>query len=158
MLQRGLSGVHVAERLAGLVGVAHEDLVDWFMWHDGSRPGSFWMAAPTGSGIVPLDSCLRLRDEMLKISLEPGIARWHPHWLPLTDGPAAYTLDMTTGQFLLVDWWGEDFVSTPAADLASAVSVWVQALKDGHYRWADDHWDYDFAGFPLSLRVGGLVG
>jgi hypothetical protein len=65
---------------------------------------------------------------------------------------------MTTGQFLLVDWMGDDFVSTPADDLASAVSIWVQVLKGGHYRWTEGQWDYDSGGFPRSLRVGGLVG
>jgi hypothetical protein len=161
VLKPGLSARDVAEQLTALVGTAHDDVLDWFNWHDGSWPETRWVAAPTGSRILPLEHCLRLRGEMLTINSKPGVEeelpRWHSHWLPLTDDPAAYTVDMTTGQFLLVDWWDAEFVSTPADDLAGAVSVWAQALRDGHYRWSNDQWAHDYATLPLWLRTSGLV-
>jgi hypothetical protein len=164
VLRPGLSAQAVTEQLTASVGPAHEDLVNWFSWHDGSQLESAWIAAPTGRQILPLQGCLRLRDQMLRIKSEPEsdveLPRWDPRWLPLTDNKvgAVYAVDTVTGSFLSVDWWDADFVSTHADGLSGAVAAWVQALQGGYYEWAEDHWEYDFAALPASLRTTGLVG
>lgn len=149
--------------LVDRLGFAADSALAWFGWHDGSPPGEFWIAAPTGAQILPLHDCLTLRDEML--SVRPSDVdqnegpRWSACWLPLSDtgNGALWALDINSGDLLQVDWWSPKFATRVPGGLEHAVLVWLEALETGVYRWRDGRWQYDFLSLPLTLRASGLL-
>jgi hypothetical protein len=166
ILLPGLALTQVVDTLTSTFGAVHDDVPEWFAWHDGSPPRLEVDAAPIGAPILPLALCLRERETQMAVSRDvpvysPGMPRWDAHWLPLTPdtGGGSYVVDTTTGQVLDVSWWsGEDLGRVVAEDLASAVQVWLEVLRGGYYQWADGRWQYNFTAVPRHFRGTGLVG
>jgi cell wall assembly regulator SMI1 len=165
-LSPGLELDRVVDALTSTFGAVNDDVPQWFVWHDGSPPRLDVLAAPIGWPILPLALCLRQREQQMAVSRElpdsnPEMSRWDARWLPLTPdtGGGSYVVDTASGQVLDVSWWsGEDLGRVVAEDLASAVRVWLEALRGGHYQWVDGQWEYDYAAVPQYLRATGLVG
>jgi hypothetical protein len=167
ILLPGLELDPVVDTLTRTFGTVHDDVPQWFAWHDGSPPNLAVDAAPIGWPILPLALCLRERETQMAVSRDevpddyPDAYRWDAGWLPLTpdSGGGSFVVDTATGQVLYVSWWsGGDRGRVVADDLASAVQVWLEALRGGYYQWADGRWQYDFTAVPRHLRGTGLVG
>ena len=166
ILLPGLELDQVVDTLTRTFGTVHDDVPQWFAWHDGSPPRLGVDAAQIGWPILPLALCLRERETQMAVDREillytPQMHRWDARWLPLTPdtGGGSYVVDTATGQVLDVSWWsGGDLDRVVAEDLSSAVQVWLEVLRGGYYQWSDGRWQYDFAAVPPHFRGTGLVG
>jgi hypothetical protein len=165
VLNPGADPAAVAEALRQATGVASQDVVTWFAWHNGPPLTAQWDAQPIGRRLLPVDDCLRKRQWLLDMNdpaeTEDGVLmpQWQEHWLPLTEPVSNdyVAVDLLTGEVLDVDYWNAEFVTTAAFDLELAVGHCLRALGTDAYRWEQNRWTVDRDAVPADLRVPGLV-
>lgn len=159
VLQPGVSRQYVQDQLGTIGLTAPEELIAWWGWRNGARPGLV-------SG-QPLD----MNSVEMAIHLYPrrflgdGEFSWHPDWIRLL-GPGGYAISVNTDpseqppairateSFIGT---APDNTATQVVSLCTPVTWWLLARAKGWTRWevkdGFGRWNPDLDRYPLEWRI-----
>lgn len=163
VLQPGLSRQQVVDGLGQLGLAAPEELVAWWGWHNGSRPG---LIGGQGMALNSLEYALAIYPHD---ALGTGEFSWNPAYVTLL-GPGSYGVSVSTAQSLTPpavrgteSGAGTEpgRVDNQAISLCTVVTWWITARRNGWITWQDfggfGSWLPDINLYPGEWRATGLA-
>lgn len=156
-LRPGLSSEEIHERGRSLGLEIPREAQEWWGWHDGARLD----AAPSQRFFGPrhefltlseaVERCQFCRDVALEVSGTQEASDWRWSWLPITRDKHPLVLECAGGDNEPVparsfSFEEPDAASEGAASFGELVTVWLEAMECGAWRYDESSgfWDYDW--------------
>jgi hypothetical protein len=137
VLRPGLPADEVRRRLAVIDVPAHEDLVTWFSWHDGTPTDSPFSAVPAGF-LYSLDDAVRDWHDLLAGGADARLNEFLRDWFPIISaGPDMLCVHSTSGELGYHDIveLGPPPPWRRLPSLTYTVERWVHRVQDGRWYW-----------------------
>jgi len=161
LLAPGLEPAQVRESLDRWRAVP-DDLIAWFEWHDGSRPGvPAWQLAPSAWSQFSLADVIAEHDVALQVAedlvgwADEGFG-WSDSWIPFIGiREDVLAIDGLTGQIVRGNLGDPNrFGDVVVPDIETLIRKWLTTLESGYgnFRW-DSHgfWEMDWLTVPPEI-------
>jgi hypothetical protein len=171
----GLPRDVVIERVSGFVSSPPEEIVDWFVWHDGEIPGPRAYLGPSAFRPLTLVEALENVPRMfeLRTHLAPILERdlsqiWTPTRLAVAWNSSGGTLDVeltgpAEGSGPVYAIWpdtSETYEVPAAPSLIATVQLWLYILEVSNAVWNPDRQFWmgdDLTDVPRGAYASGFV-